>query len=179
VELESYRSKTSHPMKRFIPACMALAASLLASSAAYAATPVTDCPLRDAPFSIESPLVDILLSPVAIAVTDKAGAFNPATLRRFDAVIWNNISGDVLTLSQRRPEGFGHNLRMGDHPVAWTRCIGKGRMFYSAIGHRPETYSEPHYVAMLEMAIDWAAVSGKADCPSGNASATPRGGQQN
>ena len=37
----------------------------------------------------------------AIVTTDKAGAFNPATLRQFDAVIWNNISGDVLTLSQR------------------------------------------------------------------------------
>src|ERR1700756_5444357 len=61
-----------HPMKRFIPACMALAASLLVSSTAYAATPVTDCPLRDAPFSIESPLVDILLSPAAKAGIDKA-----------------------------------------------------------------------------------------------------------
>ena len=59
-------------MKRFIPACMALAASLLASSAAYAATPVTDCPLRAAPFSIESPLVDILLSPAAKAVVQRA-----------------------------------------------------------------------------------------------------------
>jgi type 1 glutamine amidotransferase len=202
----------------------------------------------------------------AIAVTDKGGAFNAATLRRFDAVIWNNISGDVLTLSQRRafqrwlerggaflgihgtngdpvafwpwftdtligtrflahpmapqyqdariaiddaghpiarglprewtmndewysfktnpraagarviatldestysPEGMMKmNLRMGDHPIAWTKCIGRGRMFYSAIGHRPETYSEPHHVAMLEAAIDWAAVSGKKDCPA-------------
>jgi hypothetical protein len=59
-------------MKRFIPACMALAASLLASSAASAAAPVTDCPLRDAPFSIEWPFVDILLSPAARAVIDKA-----------------------------------------------------------------------------------------------------------
>ena len=38
----------------------------------------------------------------AIAFTDKGGAFTPATLRRFDTVVWNNISGDVLTLSQRR-----------------------------------------------------------------------------
>ncbi len=199
----------------------------------------------------------------AIVATDKGGAFNPATLRRFDAVIWNNISGDVLTLSQRRalkdylahggafvgvhgsagdpvyfwdwyadkligarflahpmapqfqdarvvvnkshplasvlpadwvmkdewysfktnpraagakviatldestysPVGMGKmDLRMGDHPIAWTNCIGRGRMFYSAIGHRPETYSDPHYVALLEAAIDWAAVTGKNDC---------------
>ena len=63
--------------------------------------------------------------------------------------------------------GYGQDLRMGDHPIAWTNCIGKGRMFYSAIGHRPETYSEPHYVALLEAAIDWAAVSGKKACRAG------------
>ncbi|HEX7856830.1 MAG TPA: ThuA domain-containing protein [Sphingobium sp.] len=371
-------------MKRIFTLAV-LTTSLLASTATLAAAPVTDCPLRDAPYSIDSPLLDILLSPAAkavidaaapgrldkipaqfagttpptfaailsgreasmfagvkleelpaidaelralpvtaadklarcarydddrpafnlpagkphlllfekingykdepsvnaahtaffamarrkgwaIAVTDKAGSFNPATLRQFDAVIWNNISGDVLTLSQRRafqgwlenggaflgvhgtngdpvtfwpwftdtligarflshpmapqfqdarvvvddpshpivralphewvmndewysfksnpraagarviatldestynPEGMMKmNLRMGDHPIAWTKCIGKGRMFYSAIGHRPETYIEPHYVAMLEAAIDWAAVSGKGDCPA-------------
>ncbi len=192
-----------------------------------------------------------------LVATESGGAFNPATLRRFDAVIWNNISGDVLSLSQRRafenyirgggafvgvhgtagdfiyfwdwyvdtligarfighpmnpqfqearvvveakdhaigkvlpaewkmtdewysfrtnpratgatviatldessykPDGMmGQNLRMGsDHPLAWTRCVGKGRSFYSAIGHRPETYTEPHYAAMLEAALTWA-----------------------
>jgi len=197
----------------------------------------------------------------AVTVTDKGGAFTPATLRRFDAVIWNNISGDVLTLSQRaafkryleqgggyvamhgsagdpvyfwdwyvdgllgarfighpmapqfqeariavnkdhplaaalpaewrmtdewysfrtnpravgakvlltldestyKPDGMmGQNLRMGDHPLAWTNCIGKGRMFYSAIGHRPETYSQPQHVTLLEDAIKWVAGERKA-----------------
>ena len=197
----------------------------------------------------------------AIVATEKAGAFNPAMLRRFDAVIWNNISGDVLTLAQRkafqgylaaggafvgihgsagdpayfwdwypdkllgarflahpmnpqfqeariavnkqhplaaalptewrmtdewysfttnprkigaqvvltldestyRPVGpMGVDLKMGDHPLAWTNCIGKGRMFYSAIGHRPETYSQPEYVALLEAALGWAATNRNA-----------------
>lgn len=205
----------------------------------------------------------------AIASTDKGGAFNPETLKQFDAVIWNNISGDVLTLPQRKalqdylekgggfvavhgsagdpayfwdwyadkligarfaghpmspqfqdarvavqdtasplakslpaewtmndewysfktnpraagatvvltldegsykPDGImGHNLRMGaDHPLAWTNCVGKGRMFYSAIGHRPETYSQPQHVALLENAVDWAATNHKA-CPASKA----------
>jgi uncharacterized protein len=192
----------------------------------------------------------------AVATTDKGGAINAKTLKQFDAVIWNNISGDVLTLSQRKalqnylkngggfvavhgsagdpayfwdwypdtligarfsghpmnpqfqearvvvntahplakvlpsewrmtdewysfrsnpravganvlltldestykPDGMGKNLAMGgDHPIAWTNCIGKGRMFYSAIGHMPETYSQPQNVALLEAAVDWAA----------------------
>jgi type 1 glutamine amidotransferase len=193
----------------------------------------------------------------ALVTTDNGAAFSPAILRRFDAVIWNNISGDVLTLSQRatfrtwmeqgggylgihgsagdpvtfwdwyvddligarfighpmapqfqsakvrledaahpaikglpinwdmteewysfkaspRKQGVhviatldestyspvgvnGQDLRMGDHPLIWTRCIGKGRMFYSAIGHRPEHYTDPLYVRLLEQATDWAA----------------------
>jgi uncharacterized protein len=200
----------------------------------------------------------------SLAITEKAGAFNPRTLAQFDVVIWNNISGDVLTLSQRkdfqnyltRGGGFlgmhgtagdpvyfwdwypdkligarfighpnnpqfqdariavdashplaaaarlpaewtmndewysfgtnpraagakvlltldestykqvgwpGMNLSMGaDHPLAWTNCIGKGRMFYSAIGHRPETYSHPLHIALMEAAVDWVATDRKA-----------------
>lgn len=196
-----------------------------------------------------------------LAVTEKGGAFNAKTLRQFDAVIWNNISGDVLTLSQRnafrrwmekgggfvaihgsagdhayfwdwyvdrligarfighpmapqfqdariavntahplasalpaswtmndewysfrtdprkvgaqvllsldetsyKPVGpMGIDLKTGDHPLAWTNCLGKGRTFYSAIGHRPETYSQPQHVAMLEAAINWVATDKQA-----------------
>lgn len=200
----------------------------------------------------------------ALVTTQNGAAFTPAVLRQFDVVIWNNISGDVLTLTQRRAfrrwmergGGFvgvhgtagdpvyfwdwyvdgllgarfkGHtadpqfqtarielddaahpvarglpsqweaneewysfknnprvtgsriiatldestykpiahggiDLRMGDHPIVWTRCIGaratKGRMFYSAIGHRPERYSDAPYVKMLEQAVSWAAGQG-------------------
>jgi type 1 glutamine amidotransferase len=192
-----------------------------------------------------------------IAASDKGGAMSPEILGQFDAIIWNNISGDVLTLSQRQalrdyveggggfvgvhgtagdpayfwdwyvdtligarfaghplnpqcqaarvvvedgkhpaaqalpaewvmkdewysfktnprdsgariiarldestysPEGrAGQQLRMGeDHPIAWSKIIGKGRSFYSAIGHMPETYTHPLYNAMLEDAIAWA-----------------------
>jgi type 1 glutamine amidotransferase len=201
----------------------------------------------------------------ALAITDQGSAFSPMILGRFDAVIWNNISGDVLTLSQRaafqswmehgggfigvhgtagdpvyfwdwyvdtllgarfaghpmspqfqtakvsigdathpaakglptswdmndewysfknnpratgsriiatldettyKPDGMaGQNLRMGaDHPIVWSRCIGRGRMFYSAIGHRLERYSDANYVKMLEQAVDWAADRAGSDC---------------
>lgn len=199
-----------------------------------------------------------------LAVTDKAGAFNPRTLARFDAVIWNNNSGDVLTVRQRKafrafmaggggyvgihgaagdpawfwdwypdvlvgarfsghpmqpqfqearimvdeaqpltaglpaqwrmtdewysfktnPRRIGANvlltldegsytrisqfegpLDMGDHPIAWTHCVGRGRAFYSAIGHLPATYSQPQNVSLLEHAIAWAATA-RGDCPA-------------
>ena len=196
----------------------------------------------------------------ALTVTDKGGAMHPSVLRQFDVVIWNNVSGDVLTLTQRKAfrnyveggggfvgvhgsagdpvyfwdwypdtligarfighpsdpqfqtakidleptaSGIGSGINPGwemkdewysfktsarrggakviatldeksytpgrtrfggpplemgaDHPIAWTRCVGKGRSFYSAIGHRPETYSDANHVKILEQAVGWAA----------------------
>ena len=202
----------------------------------------------------------------ALVVTDKGGAISPAILKNFDAVIWNNVSGDVLTLTQRQalktwietgggfvgfhgsggdpvyfwdwyvdtligarfaghpvaqqfqdarivvedksaigrelapgwtmndewysfktsprttgahviatldeatysPKGLGtQDLRMGDHPIAWTKCVGNGRSFYSAIGHRPESYAESHHLTLLERAIEWAAGDGDTRCRAG------------
>jgi type 1 glutamine amidotransferase len=36
-----------------------------------------------------------------IVFTDRAGVMNPADLARFAAVVWNNVSGDALTVPQR------------------------------------------------------------------------------
>lgn len=202
-----------------------------------------------------------------IVFSDKGAVFNARDLGRFDAVVWNNVSGDALTIPQRRafrswiargggyagfhgsggdpiyiwdwyadtlvgarfvghpmapqfqaarvvvadpahgvtrglpaewtmtdewysfaksPRGSGahvlatldetsyrpvgmdgQSLAMGDHPIAWTRCIGDGRSFYSAIGHRPESYGEANSVALLEQGIAWAMGKGETRCAAG------------
>jgi uncharacterized protein len=67
------------------------------------------------------------------------------------------------------PRGLnGVSLRMGDHPIAWTRCLGAGRSFYSAIGHRPENYSEPHARLLLANGIAWAMGLGDTRCAAGH-----------
>lgn len=81
-----------------------------------------------------------------------------------------NGSHILATLDEKsyNPVGMGgQDLRMGDHPIAWTRCVGNGRSFYSAIGHRPENYSEPHSVSLLENGIAWAAGLGDTKCSNG------------
>lgn len=56
------------------------------------------------------------------------------------------------------PKMLWRDLRMGsDHPIMWKHCVGKGRVFYSALGHQASAYSEPEYVGVLEGAIAWAA----------------------
>lgn len=208
-----------------------------------------------------------------LVTTESPGVFSRRDLARFDAVVWNNVSGDVLSLSQRAalrdwieggggyagvhgsggdplylwdwyadvlvdarftghpmspqfqsarvvvedrndpivaglgegwtmteewysfaespraggaqvlatldessydPTGFfGKDLRMRDHPIAWKRCIGNGRSFYTAIGHRPESYTEPHAAALLEQGIAWAAGQGATRCTAGTQSPPP------
>lgn len=205
-----------------------------------------------------------------VAATDKGGAFTKEFLSQFDAVVWNNVSGDVLTLSQRKAfrdyiesgGGFlglhgsggdsiwfwdwyrdellgaqfighpmqpqfqdaqvmiephadgigealapgwimndewysfaasprstgaqvvatldestydltssfdGEDLHMGDdHPVVWTRCVGEGRAFYSAIGHRPEVYDVTQYRTLLLEGLAWATGQSESACGGGS-----------
>lgn len=49
------------------------------------------------------------------------------------------------------------DLSMGDHPVVWSHCVGRGRALFTALGHQAEAYAEPEIVALLEGAIAWAA----------------------
>lgn len=57
------------------------------------------------------------------------------------------------------------DLAMGkDHPIVWTHCIGKGRIFYSAMGHLKEAYAEPAYIQMLTGATIWALKLEGDDC---------------
>jgi type 1 glutamine amidotransferase len=198
-----------------------------------------------------------------VVFTDRPAVFNQRDLARFDAVVWNNVSGDVLSLSQRaafkayiergggyagihgsngdpltwwdwyndtligarfkghpaapqfqqatvlvddphnpvtaglgtgwamteewysfktnpratgahilatldessyKPVSMEGDLHMGDHPIAWTRCVGKGRSFYTAIGHLPQSYTQSSAALLLSRGIEWAATAGKAEC---------------
>ena len=50
------------------------------------------------------------------------------------------------------------DLRMGDdHPVVWSRCLGRGRTFFSALGHLEAAYQRPEMKSLLGGALSWAA----------------------
>ena len=42
-----------------------------------------------------------------------------------------------------------------DHPMVWWHTVGKGRVFYSALGHTPATYQEKQFRAFIAGAIAW------------------------
>jgi type 1 glutamine amidotransferase len=66
---------------------------------------------------------------------------------------------DESTYSPRlKLMGMDRDLRMGaDHPVIWWHCVGRGRAFYSALGHQAKSYEAPEMEHLLEGAIAWAA----------------------
>lgn len=44
-------------------------------------------------------------------------------------------------------------------PVAWEKMFGKGRVFYTSLGHQPEVYNTPDALTLLKRGILWASRS--------------------
>jgi type 1 glutamine amidotransferase len=59
---------------------------------------------------------------------------------------------------------FDEDISMGDHPAIWTRCAGKGRIFYSILGHRREAFEDETHRRILEGAVRWAAGLAGSGC---------------
>jgi type 1 glutamine amidotransferase len=51
-----------------------------------------------------------------------------------------------------------------DHPIAWWRCEGRARVFYSALGHQAEAWSDPAHLGLLGGAMAWAARADGEGC---------------
>lgn len=79
----------------------------------------------------------------------------------FDRSVRGNKAFRVLaTLDEATYERGGPGaakLAMGkDHPIVWSRCLAKGRVLYSALGHTGASYSEPHFRTLVANAVTWA-----------------------
>ncbi len=59
-------------------------------------------------------------------------------------------SGNLLFISDK-DFGMGKN-----HPVSWYQDVGKGRSFYTSMGHNAPAIQNKNFVQMLKGAIDWA-----------------------
>ncbi|MFH9815227.1 ThuA domain-containing protein [Streptomyces sp. NPDC017230] len=68
-----------------------------------------------------------------------------------------NPRGAVRVLA-RADEASYEGGRMGDdHPLVWCREQGAGRVFYTALGHAADAYTDPDFRAHLRGGITWAA----------------------
>jgi hypothetical protein len=68
---------------------------------------------------------------------------------------------ELLSLDMSRPQNGRPADQVvrddGDFPIAWIRTEGKGRVFYSSLGHNPEIYRTPqllqHYLDGIQFAL--------------------------
>lgn len=63
------------------------------------------------------------------------------------------LSLDPASVDLRAP---GVHRTDRDFALAWTRHHGDGRVFYTALGHRPEVWRDARFQRMLVEAIAWA-----------------------
>lgn len=63
--------------------------------------------------------------------------------------------------------------RRPPYPLAWARMHGKGRVFYTALGHREDVWSNPLYQDMVVGGIKWALGQAKAAIKPNLTAVTP------
>lgn len=79
----------------------------------------------------------------------------------FDRVPTGHGTRIIATLDETSYEPFPERTRMGAvHPVVWSRQIGRGRVLFSSLGHKAETYAEPLHQRLIDGAIRWTAGDG-------------------
>ena len=52
------------------------------------------------------------------------------------------------------PQSIGER-DVNPNPMSWTRTVGRGRVFYTAIGHTKESYSDPWFLRHVADGLDW------------------------
>jgi type 1 glutamine amidotransferase len=74
-------------------------------------------------------------------------------IRDFDA----QASRVLLRLDPKSVDLEAPNVRPQDYgwPLAWTRSFGRGRVFYTALGHEEAVWRDPRYQQMLTNAVLW------------------------
>lgn len=73
-----------------------------------------------------------------------------------------NIADDLHVLLVQETEGMkGHEYQRPPYPETWARMQGKGRVFYTSMGHREDVWTNPLFQNVLFGGIAWA--SGAAD----------------
>lgn len=98
----------------------------------------------------------------SFAITDEIYQFGaPYDRASVDVLLsLDTESVDVTRDSVRRTDG--------DFALAWCRSYGEGRVFYTALGHRPEVWADARFQQHLVGGIRWALGLAALDEPAGH-----------
>jgi uncharacterized protein len=74
--------------------------------------------------------------------------FRPAPFSRENLHIILSIDKDSFKANQPRPDG--------DYAIAWCKQVDRGRVFYTSMGHKRETWRDPRFQEHLLGGMKWA-----------------------
>jgi len=112
-------------------------------------------------FANHSPVV-----PATVIIEDAAHPANSGLPARWmHSVEWYNFTGTprgrARVLATVDESTYAGGKMGADHPVTWCRTVGKGRMWYTALGHTPECFAEPLFQQQLlngiRLVAGWSA----------------------
>jgi type 1 glutamine amidotransferase len=113
---------------------------------------------------------------VADASFPGAKGFGTKTFTIMDE--WYNnihIADDLHVIYAHVTEGMqGADYQRPNFPQTWARMHGKGRVFYTSMGHREDVWANPHFKELIVGAVEWATGKVDADVTPNVSSATPR-----
>src|SRR5689334_15245430 len=75
-----------------------------------------------------------------------------------------NFADDLHVLLVNETEGMHDKCyERPPYPATWIRNYGKGRVFYTSMGHREDVWTRPEFQSIVIGGINWAVGDAKAD----------------
>jgi type 1 glutamine amidotransferase len=86
-----------------------------------------------------------------------------------------NLAPDMHVLLVNETEGMdGRDYQRPPFPATWARMHGRGRVFYTSMGHREDVWTNPTFQSILIGGIKWALGEVNAEIPTNLNDVTPR-----
>jgi type 1 glutamine amidotransferase len=86
-----------------------------------------------------------------------------------------NFPSDLhVLLVQETKDMRGNPYQRPPYPSTWARTQGKGRVFYTSMGHREDVWTSPVFQTVLANGIDWALGRVNADIAPNLSKAAPQ-----
>ncbi len=90
---------------------------------------------------------------------------------------WYNqkfLADDLHVILVQKTEGMrGNDYQRPNYPETWAHMFGKGRVFYTSMGHREDVWENPAYQGLLLGALGWTTGKFDFDVSPNIATVTP------
>jgi len=89
-----------------------------------------------------------------------------------------NFAPDLHVVLVQETKGMHDDpYQRPDFPATWARRHGKGRVFYTSMGHRNDVWQSQTFQTVLLAALNWTLGNGDAEGPPNLKEAAPSGSE--